>query len=167
MNGTERRIKIIECVKESAEPLSGTQLSTLLGVSRQVIVQDIALLRANGYEILSTNRGYVLRMPQTVSRVFHVNHTDDELEKELCMIVDMGGKVVNVMVNHEVYGKLEAELNITSRRKVQEFVRDMQQGKSSPLKNLTSNDHAHLVEAEDEYVLDMIEKQLKEMGILA
>lgn len=167
MNGAERRNRIIEYVKESTEPVSGTQLSTLLGVSRQVIVQDIALLRANGYDILSTNKGYILHMPQTVSRVLHVNHTDEELEKELCMIVDMGGKIVNVMVDHEVYGKLEAELNITSRRKVQEFVHDMQQGKSSPLKNLTSNDHAHLVEAEDEHVLDMIEKQLKEMGILA
>ena len=78
----------------------------------------------------------------------------------------MGGKVVNVTVEHQVYGQLEAELNINSRRKVQEFVGDMKQGKSSPLKNLTSNQHAHLVEAEDERVLDMIEMQLKEKGFL-
>lgn len=167
MNGMERRVKIIEYVGASAEPVSGKQLADLLDVSRQVIVQDIALIRANGCEIMSTNRGYVLHAPKTVSRVFYVNHTDEELEDELCMMVDMGGKVVNVMVDHKVYGKLEAELNITSRRKVQEFVEDMRNGKSSPLKNITSNDHAHLVEAEDEKVLDMIEQKLKEMGILA
>lgn len=166
MIGAERREKIIEYIKESQEPLSGTQLAQMLNVSRQVIVQDMALIRANGYDVISTNRGYVLRVSETANRVFYVSHTDEELEDELCLIVDMGGKVVNVTVEHQVYGQLEAELNINSRRKVQEFVSDMKQGKSSPLKNLTSNHHAHLVEAEDEHVLDEIEMQLKEKGFL-
>ncbi len=166
MNGMERRAKIVEYVKTSTEPVSGKQLADMFDVSRQIIVQDIALIRANGCDIISTHRGYVLHTQKTVSRVFHVNHTDDELEAELCMMVDMGGKVVNVMVNHKLYGEITAELNITSRHKVQEFVTDMKSGKSSPLKNITSNDHMHLVEAEDEKILDMIEKKLDEMGIL-
>lgn len=166
MNGTERREKIVEYIMESNEPISGTRLAEIFDVSRQVIVQDMALIRANGMDVISTHKGYVLHIQKNASRVFHVNHTDDELEKELCMIVDMGGKVVNVMVDHKVYGKLEAELQINSRRKVQDFMDDMKYGKSSPLKNITSNEHAHLVEAENEEVLDMIEKNLQEMGIL-
>ena len=167
MNGQERREKLIQQIRTSDLPVSGKKLAEMFDVSRQVIVQDIALIRANGSDILSTNRGYVLHEKKTTSRIFYVNHTDDELEAELCAIVDMGGKVVNVMVEHKVYGRLEAELNITSRHKVQEFVQDMRDGKSSPLKNLTSDDHAHLVEAEDERTLDMIEQKLKQMGILA
>lgn len=166
MNGQERREKIIEQIRISNVPVSGTRLAEIFDVSRQVIVQDIALIRANGYDILSTNRGYVLHERKTASRIFYVNHTDEQLEDELCAIVDMGGKVVNVMVEHKIYGRLEADLNITSRHKVQAFVQDMQSGKSSPLKNLTSDDHAHLVEAEDEKTLDMIEHKLKQMGIL-
>ena len=167
MNGTERREKIVEYIGKSSEPVSGTKLAEIFGVSRQVIVQDMALIRANGTEIMSTNRGYILHLPKMATRMFYVNHTDEELEAELCMIVDMGGRVVNVVVEHKVYGKLEAELNLASRRKVQEFVQDMKDGKSSPLKNLTSNYHAHLVEAEDEKILDDIEQKLQEMRILA
>ena len=106
MNGTERREKIVEYIMESNEPISGTRLAEIFDVSRQVIVQDMALIRANGMDVISTHKGYVLHIQKNASRVFHVNHTDDELEKELCMIVDMGGKVVNVMVDHKVYGKL-------------------------------------------------------------
>ena len=67
----------------------------------------------------------------SAKRVFKVRHTDEELEEELNAIVDLGGKVCNVIVNHRVYGRLEAELNITSRRKVAEFIADIKNGKSS------------------------------------
>ena len=166
MNGTERREKIVAYIQDSKEPVSGQKLAKVFDVSRQVIVQDMALIRANGVAIMSTHKGYIVEAPKSVSRVFHVNHTDEQLEDEWYMIVDLGGKVVNVMVDHKVYGKLEAELQITSRHKVRQFVQNMQSGSSSPLKNLTSDLHAHLVEAEDENVLDMIENGLKEMGIL-
>lgn len=166
MNGTDRRKKIIEYIRTSKTPISGTQLAEILGVSRQVIVQDMALIRANGCDIISTYKGYIFQKKENASRVFHVVHTDEELEQELCLMVDMGGNVVNVMVDHEMYGHIEAELQINSRRKIREFVEDMKNGKSSPLKNITSNKHAHLVEAEDEKVLDMIEEQLKEKGFL-
>ncbi len=166
MNGIERRKKIVEYIRESEEPVSGKQLADFFEVSRQVIVQDIALIRANGMEIVSTHRGYVLQSPKSARRIFHVNHTDEQLAEELYTIVDMGGKIINVMVEHKVYGNLEAELQINSRHKVQTFVETLRNGTSSPLKNLTSNMHAHTVEAEDEHVLDLIEHKLREMGIL-
>ena len=164
--GSKRRDEIISRIRNSAVPVSGKVLANEYEVSRQVIVQDIALIRASGYDIISTNRGYILNAPKSVSRIFKVHHTDDELESELCAIVDLGGRVVNVMVNHRVYGHLEAELNVYSRRNVTEFMEDIRSGKSSPLKNITSNYHYHTVEADNEETLDLIEKTLKEKGYL-
>ena len=166
MNGQERRNAIIEYIKKSETPVSGTKLAEIFSVSRQVIVQDVALIRAGGYDITSTNRGYVLKESATVGRIFYVNHTDDELEAELCAVVDMGGKVVNVMVEHDVYGKMEADLNVASRLHVKTFMDDIRSGQSSPLKNITSDDHAHYIEAESEEILDLIEKKFSEMNIL-
>ena len=101
-----------------------------------------------------------------MSRVFKVQHTDEELEEELFSIVDLGGIVRNVMVNHKVYGHLEADLNVASRRNASQFLDDIKTGKSSPLKNITSNYHYHTVEADSEETLDMIEKMLGEKGFL-
>ena len=125
MTGSDRRQEILKNIKESDRPVSGSKLAKDYDVSRQVIVQDIALLRASGYDIISTNRGYVLEGQTCAERVFKVRHTDEQLEMELCAIVDLGGQVKNVMVNHKVYGHIEAELGITSRRKVKEFLADI------------------------------------------
>ncbi|WP_405322052.1 transcription repressor NadR [Frisingicoccus sp.] len=166
MTGTERREMIIEHIKNSTVPVSGTALAQLCEVSRQVIVQDIALIRAAGYDIMSTHKGYILNQPYTVSRIFKVHHTDEQMEDELCSIVDLGGIVENVMVQHRVYGRMEAPLGIRSRRHIQKFMADIHQGKSSPLKNITSDYHYHKVEAENEETLDMIEEVLREKNFL-
>ena len=166
MTGSERRNAIINQIRSSSNPVSGKTLATTYDVSRQVIVQDIALIRAAGYDIISTNRGYILSEDTAVSRTFKVRHTDSQLEEELNAIVDLGGCVKNVMVNHKVYGRMEAELNITSRRKVKEFLEEIRNGKSSPLKNITSGYHYHVVEADSEETLDLIEDMLREKGFL-
>lgn len=166
MTGSERRTAIMDQIKNSDRPISGSALAKTFQVSRQVIVQDIALIRAEGNNVISTNRGYILNAPHTVSRIFKVHHTDADLENELCGIVDLGGKVINVMVNHRVYGHIEAELNIGSRRQVENFMEDIRNGKSSPLKNITSDYHYHKVEAESEEILDMIQDMLKRRGFL-
>lgn len=166
MHGSERREQIIRQIQESKAPVSGTKLASLYNVSRQVIVQDIALIRAAGYEIISTNRGYILNQPKTVSRIFKVQHTDEQLEEELNAIVDLGGCVDNVMIHHRVYGKMEADLALSSRRKVGAFMEDIRSGKSSPLKNITSNYHYHKVSADSEETLDLIEEELRKKGFL-
>ena len=166
MTGTERRTKIVELIQNSEKPLSGTALAKQCDVSRQVIVQDIALIRASGYDIISTNRGYIIQEPLVRERVFKVNHTDEQLEEELYSIIDLGGTVVNVMVNHRVYGHMEAELRINSRRKVEAFMEDIRSGKSSPLKNITSNYHYHKVAADSEETLDLIEEALRQNHFL-
>lgn len=166
MTGSDRRQEILKNIKESDRPVSGSKLAKDYDVSRQVIVQDIALLRASGYDIISTNRGYVLEGQTCAERVFKVRHTDEQLEMELCAIVDLGGQVKNVMVNHKVYGHIEAELGITSRRKVKEFLADIESGKSTPLKNITSDYHYHTVTADSEETLGMIEEELRKLGFL-
>ncbi len=166
LTGSKRREAIIDQIKTSTVPVSGGLLAQLYQVSRQVIVQDIALIRASGFDIISTNRGYILNIPHVAYRIFKVHHTDEELENELCSIVDLGGCVVNVMINHKVYGHLEAELLINSRRKVMDFIQDIKSGKSSPLKNITSNYHYHRVEADGEETLDLIEAMLRQKGFL-
>ena len=119
-----------------------------------------------GYRADPRGRGYVLNERSAVSRTFKVRHTDDQLEEELYSIVDLGGCVRNVMVNHKVYGHMEAPLNITSRRKAAEFIEDIRRGKSSPLKNITSDYHYHLVEADSEETLDLIADMLEAKGFL-
>lgn len=166
MTGSDRRQEILKNIKESDRPVSGSKLAKDYDVSRQVIVQDIALLRASGYDIISTNRGYVLEGQTCAERVFKVRHTDEQLETELCTIVDLGGQVKNVMVNHKVYGHIEAELGITSRRKVKEFLEDIESGKSTPLKNITSDYHYHTVTADSEETLGLIEDELRKLGFL-
>ena len=166
MNTAERRGEILKILHNADAPVAARELAGKFGVSRQVIVQDIALIRAAGYEIISTNRGYILNQPKTVCRIFKVQHTDEQLEEELNTIVDLGGCVDNVMIHHRVYGKMEAELALSSRRKVGAFMEDIRSGKSSPLKNITSNYHYHKVSADSEETLDLIEQELREKGFL-
>lgn len=170
MNGQERREAIVKILKNSTEPLSGTELAKQLGVSRQVIVQDIALLRAVNKNILSTNKGYVLYVPQSgnerVKRSFAVNHSKSQIRDELYTIVDYGGKVLDVVVEHDIYGQIMVDLILCNRLDVDEFVERIEHSKSRPLKVLTEGEHWHTVEADSEKVLDKIGEKLKEGGYL-
>ncbi|MCR5793518.1 MAG: transcription repressor NadR [Lachnospiraceae bacterium] len=163
MDGSERREAIKNIISCSEKPVSGKALAEHFNVSRQVIVQDIALLRAKDFEVYSTNRGYVTaKSSNTVPvRIFKVNHTDEQIEDELNLMVDLGGNVRDVFINHKVYGEIRASLECSSRRNVKEFMEGIRSGKSSPLKNITSGYHYHTVEADSEETLDLIEEELR------
>lgn len=167
MNGMERREQILNILKGSKKPVPGAELAKSLHVSRQVIVQDMALLRANGVEILSTNRGYVAASEHRCSRVFKVIHTEDQVEEELNLYVDFGGKVEDVFVYHKVYGVIRADMNIKSRIDVKQYLQDISAGKSTQLMKLTSNYHYHTIWADREEILDMIQEELEKRGFLA
>ena len=167
MSGEERRGKIIQALKNSDKAVSATTLAKEFDVSRQVIVQDVALLRANGKNIFSTNRGYLIQEDEETTRVFKVQHEDDEVEKELTTIVDLGGTVEDVFVYHKVYGVLRAEMNIKSRMDIRNYMEEIRSGKSSLLKNVTSGYHYHKVRAERVEILDMIQEELQKKGLLA
>jgi transcriptional regulator of NAD metabolism len=170
LSGEERREKLLDMLSSAGkDAVSGAKLSETFAVSRQVIVQDIALLRANGIEILSTNRGYVLRVSDTSlhSRVFKLHHEVNETEEKFNIIVDLGGKVKDVFVYHRVYGVVRGELNIKSRRDVKRFMETIESGSSELLMTVTSNYHYLTVTAESEEILDLILDALMERGFLA
>ncbi len=170
MDGEKRRERIIELLNTGNEPLSGTALARKMGVSRQVIVQDIALLRATNKNILSTNKGYLIYGKQegnlTYKRVLAVKHTDGQMREELYSIVDAGAKVLDVIIEHEVYGQLSADLLIGSRKDVDEFMEKISRNAAKPLKELTGDVHYHTIEAEKEEILDEVERQLKDKQYL-
>ena len=170
MEAAERRDAIMSELKCAAKPVSGSALAKAVGVSRQVVVQDIALLRADGHDIVATNRGYVLREgagePAVPTRLVKVRHTQDEMADELTSIVDMGGAVLNVIVNHRVYGKITADLDIRNRRDVERYLEAIESGKSFPLLTVTSGYHFHRIAADDEETLDDIEEMLRAKGYL-
>lgn len=148
------------------KPISGGALSEKFGVSRQIIVQDISVLKAAGFDILSTHSGYIIQSTPLAERVFKIRHTTEQTEDELNLIVDLGGTVVDVFVWHKVYGRVVANLNIFSRLHVKQFIEGVRSGKSTELMNITGGYHYHTIRADSEEVLDRIEKALEERNYI-
>ena len=168
MSGEERRAQILKKLQGSKRPVSGSSLARAFDVSRQVIVQDVALIRAQGINIYSTPKGYIVSdgtiMP---SRVFKMRHREEQVEEELNTIIDNGGRVEDVFVYHKVYGVLRATMNIKSRLDIKKYVNDLASGKSTLLSNVTSGYHYHTVSAESVENLDIIQEELTKKGFLA
>lgn len=169
MDGQTRRVEMIRMLQEATKPISGTKLGNVFGISRQVVVQDIALLRAEGYDLLATARGYILNKDagHMVSRIILVKHTAKQIEDELNTIVDNGGRVRNVIVSHSVYGDLTGDLMLKTRRDVKLFVDKVNHNEAALLSILTAGVHMHTIEAQTEEELDIIEDELKQKGYLA
>ena len=167
MKAVERRKAIANLLLSSTEAVSGGKLSEEFGVSRQIIVQDITVLKGSGYDILSTHNGYIIQRSPLKERVFKLHHTTEQTEDELNAIVDLGGSVVDVFVWHKVYGKMAAPLNIFSPLHVKQFIEGIRAGKSSELMNITGGYHYHTIRAESEDVLDKINEVLSRKGYIA
>ena len=153
-------------LRKVSEPIAAKELAAQFQVSRQVIVQDMAVIRASIPEIISTNRGYIIQKDEVCCREFKVQHSEDRVEEELNIFVDYGGVVRNVSISHRAYGRITAEMDIRSRQDVCEFVQRLGNSKSTLLGNATSGYHYHLVEAASEDRLDLIEQHLKDAGLL-
>lgn len=168
MDSSARREKILQILQASPSAVTGTALSKACAVSRQIIVGDVAILRAQGTAIISTPRGYQLVTPVApgCTRVFVCCHGSDLIEAELNAIVDNGGIVHNVVIEHEVYGNLEGTLNFHSRRDVQQYVKRMNDSHAEMLSAISGGIHTHLVEAATEEELDAIDQALHELGVL-
>lgn len=166
MKGKDRRKEIAAMLLAAEQPVSGSVLSEHLGVSRQIIVQDIAMLRAEGYDVLSTHQGYVITKGPYAERVFKLRHTSEQTEDELRSIVALGGTVVNVFVWHKVYGRIEAGMNIFSARSIDQFMDGIKSGKSKELMHITEGYHYHTVRADSEAALDAIGEMLEKKGYI-
>lgn len=167
MKTADRRKAIAIKLLSEKDAISGSALSEYFGVSRQIIVKDIMFLKASGYDILSTHNGYVMQKSPLKECIFKVHHTTAKTEDELNLIIDLGGTVVDVFVWHKVYGKIHADLNISSRNDVKNFIEGVRTGKSSELMNITGGYHYHTVRAETEEILNIIRDKLNEAGYIA
>ncbi len=167
MKAAERRKAIVNLLLSSADAISGGALSEKFGVSRQIIVQDISVLKGLGYDIISTHCGYIIHGSPLKERVFKIYHTTEQTEDELNLIVGLGGTVVDVFVWHKVYGRMSAPLNIFSPMHVKQFIEGVRTGKSTELMNITGGYHYHTVRADSDEILDKIAAALKERGYIA
>lgn len=167
MNNTERREEIIRILTRAKEPVSGSRLAKQLSVSRQIIVQDVALLRTE-YPVLATAQGYVLygQAQERCRRSFLVKHSSEQIGDELLTMVESGGRVLDVVVEHDVYGQIRADLNLATVTDVKSFCARLARSTSGPLFPISDGIHLHTVEAASESVLDEIEMQLRKKGYL-
>lgn len=167
MDTEKRRLEIGKILENAVDPLSASSLAERFSVSRQVIVGDIALLRAMGYEIASTSRGYQMQkkdFPYIGTLI--ACHTPTDMEDELLTIVDFGGTCLDVSVEHPVYGKLTGALNIASRYEVSCFMAHIQENASSPLSLLSKGVHRHRIGCPSKDVFILICDALKEKGYI-
>lgn len=167
MKSADRRALLLKQLSDCQMPLSGSELAHQFQVSRQVIVNDIALLRAQGQPIISTNKGYLMMQKHTCSRIFKERHDNAHTRAEYELIVDHGGTIKNIFVYHRTYGIVKADLNLSNRFEIDQYLKSYEGSVSSPLENITDGYHYHEVEASSEEVLETIGKALDEAGFLA
>lgn len=166
MTAEERRSAILSAVSQSQQPVSATALARRFGVSRQSVVGDVALLRAAGADITATPRGYTAARTVGPLRRLACRHTAAEMEAELNCMVDNGCAVLDVVVEHPVYGQLTGQLDLRSRYDVQQFVARSAQSEARPLSLLTEGIHLHTVSCPDEAAFRRVQEGLRELGVL-
>ncbi len=166
----DRKEKILEILSNSDAPVSASSLAETFGVSRQIIVGDIALLRASGEKINATPRGYTYQKEEFPARfgyegILACKHTDEQLREELYTIVDYGGYVVDVVIEHALYGQLSGCLDIGSRYEVDLFCEKLQSESDRPLSMLTGGVHLHHIGCRDKATFELLKTALMEKGI--
>ncbi|MEG0856312.1 MAG: transcription repressor NadR [Terrisporobacter sp.] len=168
MNSNERREKLLQILKTSNKPVKGVELAKELNVTRQIVVKDIALLRASGIDILATSTGYIIY--STEKKEFQIkckNHENSEhLLLELQTIVDMGAKVKDVVVDHPTYGTIRADLNVSTNRDIKKFMDKTNRDGFKQLSTLSQKYHVHTIEVPSDLSLEELEEELRERNIL-
>lgn len=167
--GEERRALILQWLKEAKRPMTGTELANKTNVSRQVIVQDMSLLKAKNEPIIATSQGYLYLAPSSAhmyTRVIACCHTPEQTKDELYTLVDHGVTVKDVKIEHPVYGDLTASIMVGNRLEVDEFIQKINETKSAYLSQLTDGVHLHTLEADSIEKLDEACAALKQAGFL-
>ncbi|MEH7106611.1 MULTISPECIES: transcription repressor NadR [Bacillaceae] len=168
--GEERRSLILQLLKESHAPLTGSDLATRTNVSRQVIVGDITLLKAKNEPIIATSQGYMYFNPtpgtQFYERTIACRHKPEDTEKELNLFVDHGVTVKDVKIEHAVYGDLTASIMVSNRQEVKQFMEKILSTQATFLSVLTDGIHLHTISAPNEATLDKAVAAMKDAGFL-
>lgn len=169
MEATKRRDAIVSILSEGNRPVSARKLAALLSVSRQIIVGDVALLRASGIDVIATPKGYVLESESMTHKFvgqLASHHTADETKTELYAVVDNGGEVIDVIVEHPIYGELRGRLTISSRYDADQFIEKIENEQANLLSELTDGVHLHTIGCADKKTFERIKKELDTLGFL-
>ncbi|HEY8394071.1 MAG TPA: transcription repressor NadR [Thermaerobacter sp.] len=173
MQAAERRRALLDLLRRAGRPVTGSELAEHFGVTRAVIVHDVALLRAGGEPIAATPQGYVYTAPPAAAHARHVwqvavrhGPSLEEIERELTAIVDEGARIRDVVVEHPIYGELRGLLMIASRYDVRRFCQRMRETGAEPLLTLGGGVHLHTLEAEDAGARQRVEEALRRLGFL-
>lgn len=166
--GAERRRRLMEWMRLQKGPVPGNALARRFRVSRQCLVQDVAVLRAAGEEILSAPQGYRLPGAQTSAHraILACQHAPERTKEELQILVDHGVRILDVVVEHPLYGELRGTLMIESRADIEDFLSKWRGTKASLLSSLTHGVHLHTVEAHKPEMISRAKAQLQARGIL-
>ncbi|WP_216829415.1 transcription repressor NadR [Alkalihalobacterium elongatum] len=168
--GEERRNLIANWLKTTNKPITGNELAEKTGVSRQVIVQDISILKARNYPLIATAQGYMYiraaNEEQTVKQVIACQHTPEETEEELLLLVDHRVTIRDVMIEHPIYGDLTGSLMLNNRNDVKLFIEKMRNTKAALLSELTEGVHLHTIEADRKEHIEEAINALKQRGFL-
>ncbi len=166
MTAALRRSAIYEQLTRADAPISANALAQRFSVTRQVVVGDIALLRAEGHRITATPRGYMIPSETGLLRTIACHHSGEDTQKELFAMVDCGCTVLDVIVEHPVYGQLTAQLALSSRYDVEQFVQRMADSHAQPISALTDGVHLHTLSCPSEDAFAHLKATLQSMGML-
>ena len=166
MNDTDRKKAIIKLLENKNSTITGSEIAKIMGVTRQVIIKDIAILRSKGHDIIATPKGYMIQKTNGVRRVFAMKHSQDDIERELTLIVKNSASVINVIVEHPLYGEIIGNLNIETLQDVKRFLAKMETSHAKPLLTLSDGIHLHTLQANSEEILNNLEHELRKANLL-
>lgn len=167
MKSIERRERIKSLLIDNLKPIKGSELARIFGVTRQIIVRDIAILRANGNEIIATPDGYlVARKDERVRNVIAVKHNHSRLNEELSIIIKYGGMVEDIIVEHSLYGEIKGMLMINNLNDLERFISEYEKSNAKLLSILTDGVHLHTISTSTEENMNSIISTLREKNFL-
>lgn len=166
MTNAERRYEVLQALKDAERPVSATVIANRLEVSRQIIVGDVALLRASGVDIVANSRGYIMGSRAKGRYVVVCRHSEDAMSRELELMVDHGCTVLNVAVEHPVYGQIVGRLDLSTREDVEEFMAKVRMGSAKPLSDLTDGVHTHTLYCTKKKSFEALREALRAEGFL-
>jgi len=170
MDASLRRKTVAKIIEESTAPMSASTLAERLKVSRQVIVGDVALLRAQGHEILATARGYTtanLREENRYIGKVACWHKPEDTQVELNAIVDLEATVLDVIIDHDLYGQIAGQLNLKERKDVDSFLDRVKSSNDKLLADMTDGVHLHTIACRDKTHFEQVHQALDSLGFIA
>lgn len=165
MKSIDRRESIVKLLRKNNKAIKGIDLANKFGVTRQIIVKDIAILRAKGSNIIATPEGYIYNIDiNRVKSIIAVNHSIDNMIEELQVVVKYGGIIENVIVEHPLYGEIIGNMMIKNLNDLNKFEESFKNIDAKPLSELTNGIHLHTISADTEEDIEAIKKELEEKG---